>query len=431
MAHTFSLENTFGRGQQLKSNLASAAQNREFNSLRASGERQRQDIQQRTFDADQQRSNTEKLLNGIRIAKQNPNMLPQVGEELVRSGILDQNELQGILQRAQSDPSALTQGLTDLENELMIALGQAAPGREDRKILTGADKLNRFVDTGEQVFEGVEAPPKGAGGGITGSLQELNAINETRAARGQDPLDTETFLTGRRENTAALQEFRQFKRDNPESQQTFAEFTAEQAGRVAGATETGKLTAQIAAIPAKVEAQYKADFKAGATKRIRAANDAITRIDSVMEEAQLGIDDLGLTTTGLLGSINRKIAGTTAFALARKIDTIQANLSFDRIAEMRKNSPTGGALGQVSERELSLLGAAVVALDQANNEDEVRRAFTKVLFHYNNWKSVLTGQNDADELLIEGDVPDDAPTATGPSGEKLILINGQWVPDGG
>lgn len=210
---------------------------------------------------------------------------------------------------------------------------------------------------------------------------------------------------------------------------------AESRGTITKSVETAKQKAQIAAIPEKVQVQFKADFKAGAQSRIRAANDAIARIDSVMEEAQLAIDDIGVGTTGLLGSINRKIAGTTAFALARKIDTIQANLSFDRIAEMRKNSPTGGALGQVSERELSLLGAAVVALDQANNEAEVKRAFTKILFHYNNWKSVLTGQNDADSLLNERDITEEqpdtpqqgAPTATGPNGEKLILQNGQWV----
>ena len=209
------------------------------------------------------------------------------------------------------------------------------------------------------------------------------------------------------------------------------------ASALAGATETAKQEAQIQAIPEKVKVQFNADFKAEAPKRIRAINDAIARIDSVMEEAQLAIDDIGITTTGLLGSINRKIAGTTAFALARKIETIQANLSFDRIAEMRKNSPTGGALGQVSERELVLLGAAVVALNQANSETEVNRAFTKILFHYNNWKAVLTGQKDAALLLQEGNVIDqiedttlEAPEGTiiqDDSGQQFIKQDGSWV----
>lgn len=430
MAEVFSLANALQAGDRLKQN----EQNREFGTLRLSGERQRQDIQKRTFDSEQQRANTEKLLNGIRIARDNPSILPAVGQELVAAGILNEAELPALLQQASSDPEGFMRGLEEVESQLMFALGEGPPERDILKDVSGRQ---RFKDTGEFVFEDVDTS-RVSGGGTTGSLQELNAINEGRAARGESPLDTETFLTGRRENTAALQAFRQFKRDNPDTTKTFADFTAEQAGRVAGAKETGKQEALIKAIPAKVQAQFKADFKAGAQKRIRAANDAIARIDGVMEEAQLAIDDIGVTTTGLLGSINRKIAGTTAFALARKIDTIQANLSFDRIAEMRKNSPTGGALGQVSERELSLLGAAVVSLDQANNEAEVNRAFTKILFHYNNWKAVLTGQIDADALLNEPDLTEStepqgsiAPEGTviqNAQGQSFIKQDGQWVP---
>lgn len=178
---------------------------------------------------------------------------------------------------------------------------------------------------------------------------------------------------------------------------------------ITSAEETAKQEAIIAAIPAKVQAQFNADYAADAPQRLRAAADQIARVDSVMEEAELAIDDIDGASTGLAGSVTRKIAGTPAFALARKIETIQANLSFDRIAEMRKNSPTGGALGQVSERELTLLGAAVVALDQANSEEEVRRSFEKVLTHYNNWKGVITGRMDADQLLVEGQGPQESP----------------------
>ena len=409
MAEVFSLQNTFGAGQRQRSALESAAQGREFNTLRMAGERQRQDIAERTFDADAQRANSEKMLVGFEIMKSNPNNIPDVLDEFVGSGIFNADAVPGMLAEAQNSPQLFQQKMDDAAAKIRFSLGQAETqpkfGAAQPATREGENVLIQTSPSGvTQEVEGFGPPERGAGGGVTGSLQELAAVNEGRAARGEPPLDAETFLTGRRENAAALQAFRQFKRDNPDSTTTFADFTAEQAGRVAGATEGAKQAAQIKAIPEKVQTQYRAEFKAAAPKRIRAANDQIARVDSVMGEAQLGLDDIGISTTGLLGSVNRKIAGTTAFALARKIDTLQANLSFDRIAEMRKNSPTGGALGQVSERELSLLGASVVALDQANNEDEVRRAFTKVLFHYNNWKAVITGQRVADELLVEGDI---------------------------
>jgi hypothetical protein len=50
-------------------------------------------------------------------------------------------------------------------------------------------------------------------------------------------------------------------------------------------------------------------------------------------------------------------------SLSRVYETIGAYTSFDRLQRMREASPTGGALGAVSERELSLLQNAYGALD--------------------------------------------------------------------
>lgn len=45
------------------------------------------------------------------------------------------------------------------------------------------------------------------------------------------------------------------------------------------------------------------------------------------------------------------------------LDTIKANIGFDKLQQMRENSPTGGALGQVSDTENRLLQAVSGALD--------------------------------------------------------------------
>ncbi len=224
-------------------------------------------------------------------------------------------------------------------------------------------------------------------------LIETPFEGSVQSSLGETPAERQR----REELTAGGKRTNVIDADLSRSDQT-AGAAAEQARQV----EAARQEAQVAAIPEKVQAQFEAEFAAEAPKRIQAANSSIARIDGVMEEANLAIQDISGSTTGIQGQALRNVAGTSAFALARKIDTIQANLSFDRIAEMRKNSPTGGALGQVSERELSLLGAAVVSLDQANSEEEVRRAFEKVLTHYNNWKAVISGQVDADEALLDG-----------------------------
>jgi len=144
---------------------------------------------------------------------------------------------------------------------------------------------------------------------------------------------------------------------------------------------------------AKTEAEVlsRADAEAvvNAPKELAGAQATISKIDSVLEEAGLAQEQVGPITTGFIGDKLKGIAGTDAFALAEKIKTIQANLGFKELQEMRANSPTGGALGQVSERELSLLEAALVSLNQANKPGEVKRALSKVITHYENWKEVI------------------------------------------
>lgn len=230
MAHTFSLENTFGAGQRLKSDLAGAAQNREFNSLRISGERQQQDIQQREFDADQQQANAEKLLAGFQIMKQNPGSTPDVLEELSNAGIINRDRIPQMLAEAQNSPQTFQQKMADAESKIRLKLGQAAPGREDRTILAGADKINRFVDTGEQVFEDVEAPTgisaAGAAERFFGSLTaDLSAEQQADARLIQLGLEARAGTTSATERIAG----------NPDLTEQVAESGATIAQRSAGA----------------------------------------------------------------------------------------------------------------------------------------------------------------------------------------------------
>ena len=137
---------------------------------------------------------------------------------------------------------------------------------------------------------------------------------------------------------------------------------------------------------ARTAAEAKARDLAGAEARIIGSDTQIEKIDSVMEEVEAALGLVAPSTTGFIGARTAGIEGTDAFSLAAKIDTIQANLGFKELQDMRAASKTGGALGQVSERELSLLVAAMVSLKQGLPEKELRRSLEKVLRHYNNWK---------------------------------------------
>tara|TARA_A200000159_G_scaffold156865_1_gene172283 strand:+ start:252 stop:1412 length:1161 start_codon:yes stop_codon:yes gene_type:complete len=96
------------------------------------------------------------------------------------------------------------------------------------------------------------------------------------------------------------------------------------------------------------------------------------------------IENSTLPTTGLGGQILRNIGGTAALDINRLIDPIQASIGFDRLQRMREASPTGGALGQVSERELDLLMATLSSLDQAQSEEQFLQSLDKVETRYKN-----------------------------------------------
>lgn len=76
-------------------------------------------------------------------------------------------------------------------------------------------------------------------------------------------------------------------------------------------------------------------------------------------------------TTGVIGQMLSQIGGSPANRVANLIETVESNVGFDRLQAMRESSPTGGALGSVTERELSLLTSAIGSLKQSNNADDL------------------------------------------------------------
>lgn len=95
--------------------------------------------------------------------------------------------------------------------------------------------------------------------------------------------------------------------------------------------------------------------------RMKGYEDKSTRLDETIDRA---ISRIGVTTTGLGGALLQNLPMTEARALRGDLDTIRANVGFDELQAMRDASPTGGALGQVSNQENTLLQSVRAAIDQ-------------------------------------------------------------------
>lgn len=78
-------------------------------------------------------------------------------------------------------------------------------------------------------------------------------------------------------------------------------------------------------------------------------------------------------TTGFGGSLLSLAPGSPAYDLRKDVDTLLSNAGFDRLQEMRDNSPTGGALGQVAVVELEMLQSSAQALYASQSKEQFLR----------------------------------------------------------
>lgn len=120
---------------------------------------------------------------------------------------------------------------------------------------------------------------------------------------------------------------------------------------------------------------------AGQTKATSALNSLEEKNRVVVDAIDKALGQSGFWTTGMMGSATSGIPGTPAFDLARTLDTIKANIGFGELQQMRDNSPTGGALGQVSERELAFLQSTITNIEQAQSQEQLQ-ANLKLLRDY-------------------------------------------------
>jgi hypothetical protein len=115
----------------------------------------------------------------------------------------------------------------------------------------------------------------------------------------------------------------------------------------------------------------------------------VRTIDNVMTTIDTAFKQIGTFTAGAIGSPLSLIPGTPAKNLAANLETIKANLGFDRLQQMRDASPTGGALGQVAIQELVALQASLASLDIQQTPVQLRSNLNKIKDHYNKWREAV------------------------------------------
>lgn len=290
----------------------------------------------------------------------------------------NQGQTQGGLQ-----PQNIPTG--DLSNAIQEALGakSADSGGQIAQILSGRFQSPpaSFADTGEAALKGAIS-----GNYITGEdvqaqrgqqwLSTLSNIQKLDLVRSQIEKNNALARAGGIKPGATMQAFAVIKAAHPEIDDMTALSMAQKGVGMGNTFANGG----IAPIPGALETtgaiKYaektgtetaEADVKKreGYTKAqsaIRGFEQQANLVTGTIDKATALINKSGSMATGY-GQSFSGLPNTDSRALNNYLNTIKANVGFDQLQKMRDNSPTGGALGQVSDFENRLLQAVQGALD--------------------------------------------------------------------
>jgi hypothetical protein len=135
-----------------------------------------------------------------------------------------------------------------------------------------------------------------------------------------------------------------------------------------------------------------------------------TKTDALIKELQTLKDHPGLDS--ITGLIAGRIPGITSAGREAEAlhDKITARGQFQELQDMRNASPTGGALGNVSNTEGEKLKASFAALDRRQDAESVRKAIDDTILQLTNSKGLVRDAYDMTYEYRQPSAAQDAPT---------------------
>lgn len=165
------------------------------------------------------------------------------------------------------------------------------------------------------------------------------------------------------------------------------------------------------------------DRAAAADKNARKDSQGRLKLGTTLESLNLNIAEIengGLPVAGAWGDLRRSaigriFTGDSAFNFGNRTNQITDSAALAEVQNMRDNSPTGGAVGSLTDDERRAIGNAVTALNSSTSADEYLRAakaFRKLsldlAYGEGNWTLGPDGQPQLAEQALETTIPEGA-----------------------
>ena len=150
---------------------------------------------------------------------------------------------------------------------------------------------------------------------------------------------------------------------------------------------------QMSPVPGSpAEARARQQQEAAATQQVAQERDTNVLTTDIGRALDL-LSSPSLPTTGLGGSVLSNVPGTQAHDLQNLMESVKANVTFDRLNQMRAASTTGSSgLGQVTQTELGLLSNVLGSLEQSQSKDQFQENLERLRYMTN---LVVYGQQEA------------------------------------
>lgn len=128
----------------------------------------------------------------------------------------------------------------------------------------------------------------------------------------------------------------------------------------------------------------------GVTSALGGSDPKKQYVKSQADEALINIDTaLGILSGETAGAVNTAggpirravfglVPGSDVANLNASLDTVKALVGFDALQKMRESSPTGGALGQITERELAFLQSVQGSLNTNQGTEQLVKTINRI-----------------------------------------------------
>lgn len=139
-----------------------------------------------------------------------------------------------------------------------------------------------------------------------------------------------------------------------------------------------------------------------------AQRDVLSKLKLAVDTLQLSREQFG--ASGIGHGLTERFSGTPAATVAANLKTLGGAEAFKFLQEMRANSPTGGAVGNVSDKDIQLLINQAAQLDPSSNDESFQSGVKTLIGKYLDTASKLgVDPYEMAVLLPQEDRPEFAP----------------------